>query len=157
MINNNKKRKEAEATWGQDAKRINQFVPLITASSHEREEYCSPMRFLAERRGGKTHNVLSAWPRTSTVPSTPQYRASGLVQHPQASPVQGESRHPGAAAVVAQAGVHPGLGEDDIDLVLLGRGEKNQYRDLMDPAPPPRPPLVCVPGCRPAALSGGAH
>lgn len=36
-------------------------------------------------------------------------------------PVEGKSRHPGAAAVVAQAGVHPGLGEDDIDLILLGR------------------------------------
>lgn len=72
------------------------------------------------------------------------------MQHPQASPVEGESRHPGAAAVVAQAGVHPGLGEDDIDLVLLGRGEKSQYGDLMDPAPPPRPPLA---GARVSACS----
>lgn len=36
-------------------------------------------------------------------------------------PVEGQSGHSGAAAVVAQPGVDPRLGEDDIDLVLLVR------------------------------------
>lgn len=54
-------------------------------------------------------------------------RLSGL-------PVEGKSRHPGAAAVVAQAGVHPGLGEDDIDLVLLG-SVKRRVNTPMWPTP----------------------
>lgn len=36
-------------------------------------------------------------------------------------PVERQRGHAGAAAVVAQTGVDPRLGEDDIDLVLLGR------------------------------------
>lgn len=39
-------------------------------------------------------------------------------------PVEGERRH--AAAVVAQTGVHPGLGEDDVDLVLLRRRKQSR-------------------------------
>lgn len=107
----------------QEAKHINQFVPLITASSHERGENACEWR-----RRGTTLIASSARPG----PRTPQYPVTGLVtltaknpQQPQALPVEGKSRHPGAAAVVAQAGVHPGLGEDDINLVLLGRVEKS--------------------------------
>lgn len=36
-------------------------------------------------------------------------------------PVEGENPH--AAAVIAQTGVHPCLGKDNIDLVLLRREE----------------------------------
>lgn len=82
------------------------------------------------RRGGKTH-VLSARPRPSTIPSIAVACGALLFtakhpRHPQTSPVESESWHPGAAAVVAQAGIHPGLGKDDIDLVLLGRGEQRR-------------------------------
>lgn len=44
-------------------------------------------------------------------------------------PVEGQSGHSGAAAVVAQTGVDPRLGEDDIDLVLLVREQRSQYSD----------------------------
>lgn len=44
-------------------------------------------------------------------------------------PVECQSGHTGAAAVVAQTGVDPRLGEDDIDLVLLVREERSQYSD----------------------------
>lgn len=44
-------------------------------------------------------------------------------------PVEGQSGHSGAAAVVAQTGVDPRLGEDDIDLVLLVREQRGQYSD----------------------------
>lgn len=44
-------------------------------------------------------------------------------------PVEGQSGHSGAAAVVAQPGVDPRLGEDDIDLVLLVREQPSQYSD----------------------------
>lgn len=48
-----------------------------------------------------------------------------LREHP--VPVEGQSGHAGAAAVVAQTGVDPRLGEDDIDLVLLVREKRSQY------------------------------
>lgn len=44
-------------------------------------------------------------------------------------PVEGQRGHSGAAAVVAQTGVDPRLGEDDIDLVLLVREQPSQYSD----------------------------
>lgn len=85
--------------------------------------------------GGKTH-VSSARPRPSTIPSIAEACGALLFtakhpRHPQTSPVESESWHPGTAAVVAQAGIHPGLCEDDIDLVLLGRGEERRANTVI--------------------------
>lgn len=114
------------------------------------------------RRGGKTH-VLSARPRPSTIASIAVACGALLFtakhpRHPQTSPVESESWHPGTAAVVAQAGIHPGLGEDDIDLVLLGRGEQRRANIVIGQTPYHLLFLhVCVPRCWRVAISGGAH
>lgn len=45
-------------------------------------------------------------------------------------PVEGQSWHAGAAAVVAQTCVHPSLGKDDINLVLLVKERKKERVDI---------------------------
>lgn len=87
------------------------------------------------RSEGKT-GVSSARPRPSMMPSIAAARGTLLFtakhpRHPQTSPVQSESWHPGTAAVVAQAGIHPCLGEDDVDLVLLGRREERRAHTMI--------------------------
>lgn len=106
-----------------------------------------------ERRSGGKTGVSSARPRPSMIPRISAARGALLFtakhpRHPQTSPVQSESWHPGTAAVVAQAGIHPCLGKDDVDLVLLGRREERRADTVIWRRPHHIHFLqVCVPRC----------